>query len=445
MPDLSPVDIEQKLADPRTYEDSILKIFGKKRLRGMAFGDAEDGVTYFSTASGRRNLARAIARTIASGQYKTQAVGLWILETKGKRRAAHSPEYVDHVVGSALAGFLTHNAQCYGMAGVYSYLPHMTNAAAARDLAKCIRAHRESAGPRGGPLYVLQSDFEHYGDNLPVGPNAALWPILQSVAALGSPTGKPGPNTLSLLTALTRPVVRDGEGNEFNRLCGLPMGTPLVPMLSNLAVVPMDRAILDIDGMFYARYNDDFLFAHPELDAMHEADSRIDSLTAELGVKRKMTKERRTALSGNSQPSKHDPAYRGANRLDYLGLSITHAGTTAVAPHRLRRFVARIATRIDGMAPAVHPLAIEERARHLVDATNIMLDLTNPFAVPGLPSLLDSTTDRGTLKDVDFRIARKIVQAATGWPGVQGFRTLPPSRLYRDLNLTSLVRTKNLR
>ena len=96
------------------------------------------------------------------------------------------------------------------MAGVYSYLPHMTNVGAARGLAKCIRAHRESVGPRGGPLYVLQSDFEHYGDNLPVGPNAALWPILQSVAALGSPTGEPGPNTLSLLTALTRPVVRDG-------------------------------------------------------------------------------------------------------------------------------------------------------------------------------------------------------------------------------------------
>ena len=132
-------------------------------------------------------------------------------------------------------------------------------------------------------------------------------------------------------------------------------------------------------------------------------------------------------------------------RPDYLGLSITHAGTTAVAPHRLRRFVARIATRIDGMAPALHPLAVEERARHLVDATNVMLDLTNPFAVPGLPSLMDSTTDRGTLKDVDFRIARKIVQAATGWPGVQGFRELPPSRLYRDLNLTALVRLKNLR
>ena len=57
----------------------------------------------------------------------------------------------------------------------------------------------------------------------------------------------------------------------------------------------MDRAILDIDGIFYARYNDDFLIAHPGLAALHEADARIDALLDELGVKRKLEKELRTA------------------------------------------------------------------------------------------------------------------------------------------------------
>jgi len=440
-----PVDIEQKLTEPNTYEDAILRIFTKKRLRGLAFGEADDGVTYFGTASGRRDLARSIATTVATGRYETQSVGLWILETKGKRRAAHSPGYVDHVVGSALSQLLTHNAQCFGLPGVYSYLPGRTNVGAARAFAEFIRTHRRRVGPHGSPIYVLQSDFEHYGDNLPVGLNAPLWPILRSVAALGRPTAEIGPNTLSLITALTRPVVRDHDGTEFNRLRGLPMGTPLVPILSNLAVVPMDNAILEIDDVFYARYNDDFLIAHADLAALYEADSRIDSLIAGLGVKRKLTKERRAALSGNGQPSRQDPQYRGANRIDYLGLSITHAGAIAVAPHRLRRFVARITSRIDGMSPALSPLPVDERARQLVAATNIMLDLANPFAVPGLSSLLDSTTDRGVLKDVDFRIARKITQAATGRSGVRGFRELPPAVLRREMELVSLVHLRNLR
>ena len=48
-------------------------------------------------------------------------------------------------------------------------------------------------------------------------------------------------------------------------------------------------------------------------------------------------------------------------------------------------------------------------------------------------------------KDLDFRIARKIVQVATKRPGVRGFRQLPPAALYQDMGLLSLVHFRNLR
>jgi hypothetical protein len=85
-----------------------------------------------------------------------------------------------------------------------------------------------------------------------------------------------------------------------------------------------------------------------------------------------------------------------------------------------------------------------ERARHLVAATNVMLDVKSPFSVAGLPSLLEATTDRGMLKDLDYRIARKIVQVATRSSGVRGFRELPPAVLRGDMGLVSLVHLKNL-
>lgn len=122
-----------------------------------------------------------------------------------------------------------------------------------RAFAAFIRAHRERVGPRGGPLYVLQSDFEKYGDNLPVGPDAALWTSLRTVASLGSARGEISYSAWDLITALVRPVVRDEDGTEFTRFNGVAMGPPLVPLLGNLAVVPMDRAITEIDGVFYAR------------------------------------------------------------------------------------------------------------------------------------------------------------------------------------------------
>lgn len=266
---------------------------------------------------------------------------------------------------------------------------------------------------------------------------------LRAVASLGS--GDISTGAWDLITQLVRPVVRDEDGTEFTRLNGVAMGTPLVPLLGNLAVVPMDRAISELDGVFYARYNDDFLIAHPDLTAIHEADNRIDTLVGELGVKRKLSKEVRTALSGHGRPCPVDPAYGGRDRIDCLGMSVTAAGTLTLGPHRLRRFVARIAARIDGCAPTVQEMPVRDRARHLVAATNVMLDVTSPFSVAGLTAVLDTVTDRGSLKDLDYRIARKIAQAATGVPGVRGFRQLPPEVLYRDMGLASLVALRNAR
>ena len=444
-PPTEPVDIARRLTDPKTYEDTILRIFAKRSERGLAFSEAACGVSYFGAATDRRALATAIACSVASGEYQPQPVDLWFLETKGKLRTAHMPMFVDHIVGSALFRLLSNNARCYGLPGVYSYLPGLTNVSAMRAFARFIRAHRSRVGPKGPPLYVLQSDFARYGDDLPVGPDAALWRILREVAGLGSPTGEIDSRSWDLITCLVRPVVRDPDGAQFTRLNGIAMGTPLVPVLGNLAVVPMDRAITSIDGVFYARYNDDFIIAHPELATLHEVDARIDSLVERLGVTRKLEKEERTALCANGQPCLDDPAYRGRDRIDCLGLSVSHAGTMTLGPHRLSRLVARIATRLDAAAPALTPLPVSERARHLVATTNVMLDVTSPFAVTGVAALLDATTDRGALKDVDYRIARKIVQVATRTPGVRGFRQLPPAVLRSDMGLVSLVHLKNVR
>ncbi|MCB0949696.1 MAG: hypothetical protein KDB44_10530 [Mycobacterium sp.] len=440
-----PVDIGRRLADARTYEDAILRIFAKRSERGQTFNEAACGVSYFSTATQRRTLSKAIARSVAAGEYRPQPVDLWFLETKDKVRAAHTPTFVDHVVGSALFRLLSHNARCYGLPGVYSYLPGLTNVSAMRAFAGFIRAHRERVGTKGPPLYVLQSDFARYGDDLPVGPDAALWPILREVASLGSSNDEIEPSAWDLIASLVRPVVRDADGAQFTRLNGIAMGTALVPLLGNLAVVPIDAAINSIPGVFYARYNDDFIIAHADPEALHEADLRIDSLLPELGVTRKIAKELRTALSAHGQSCAENPAFRGRDRIDCLGLSVTHAGTMTLGPHRLRRFVGRVATRLDAAAPALSQMQVSERAWHLVAATNVMLDVRSPFAVAGLSALLDSTTDRGTLKDLDFRIARKIVQVATGTPGVRGFRKLPPGMLRRDIGLVSLVHLRNLR
>ncbi|MBJ7385911.1 MAG: hypothetical protein JHC55_15645, partial [Mycolicibacterium sp.] len=67
-----PIDIGRRLVDPKTYEDTILRIYSKRSERGLGFNEVSDGVTYLDAAADRRALSRAIARSIADGTYRPQ-------------------------------------------------------------------------------------------------------------------------------------------------------------------------------------------------------------------------------------------------------------------------------------------------------------------------------------------------------------------------------------
>ncbi|MEO4040127.1 hypothetical protein AAFN47_00800 [Hoeflea sp. CAU 1731] len=442
---VEPVDIEACLRDHSVYEAEILKIFAKRVQSGRTSSDAGPGVSYYRAATDRRALAARIVKTIKAGDYRMSPVDLWFLERHGKVRPAHRPVFMDQVVGAVLFQLLTRNARAFGMPGVHSYLPGHSNLSAALAFSSFIRRYRRQAGARPPALHVLKSDFSKFGESLPMGPTAPLWKTMRQVADLGNPRGGVSDQTWSLIVDLVRPVICNPDGSSFTRAYGVSMGTPLTPLVSNLSVHEMDVYLNGVEGLFYARYNDDFILAHADLQTLQQVDVSLEPILARLGVTRKMEKERRVALSGNGMPSDADPAYEGGNRIDFLGISIACNGDLSPAPHLQARFVKRVCARIDGLAAGFAGETPLNRARRLVSATNVMLDVDSPFAVPGLATLLKVASSRGDLKDIDFRIARKIVQAATGRPGNRGFRQIPPKRLREEMELVSLVAMRNLR
>ncbi len=442
-----PVDVEAALADPEIYERAILKIFEKRSVRGRAFHEADEGVSYYTAATDRRALAARIAETVAAGAYRPSPVDLWHLTRGGKTREAHTPAFTDQVVGAALFPLLSRNARCLGMPGVYSYFPGTTALDAMAAFARFVRAERRTHGAGGPPadIHVLQSDFKRYGDDLPVHETAYVWTALRAATDLGNPRGAVSEATWRLVKALVRPAVRDRDGTVFCRLYGVAMGTPLVPIVSNLAAKPVDDLASATPGLFYARYNDDFIIAHRDAAVVSRLDREIDGLLAPLGVRRKLEKDIRTCLNAAGRPSADDPRFRGRHRIDCLGLSVAADGRMTVGPHRIARLVRRIAGRLDDLSPTLHGLPPRAKARRLVEATNVMLDPKSPFAVPGLAALLEATTDRGALADIDNRLFAKIAQLATGRPGVTGFRLVPPAVLRRECGLVSLVALRNRR
>jgi len=78
----------------------------------------------------------------------------------------------------------------------------------------------------------------------------------------------------------------------FSRACrGLPQGSPLSPLLSNLALAPVDRAI-DSKRVRLVRYADDFLLMTRTREQAEAAAARMAALILPLGLKLNRAKTR---------------------------------------------------------------------------------------------------------------------------------------------------------
>ncbi|MCR9136239.1 MAG: reverse transcriptase domain-containing protein [Alphaproteobacteria bacterium] len=439
--DMKPLNLDAVLADPDFYSDAIQRVFTKKNLHNKAFTEAHKGVSYYGAFLQHRSLAHTLAKTVSRGDYQCSPVELWMLRLRKKTRAAHLPTYTDQIVGSVVSRVISQNARIMGQPGLYSYLPGVSNYTAMQDFATYVRRHRHQVSdPRQRGLFVLQSDFEKYGDNLPVHQEAYIWQRLRDVIDVG---GAISDTSWKLVQTLVRPVVHTNRDSHFSRLFGIPMGVPIVPMVNNLAASPLDELLAKWNDAFYARFNDDFIIAHPDRNIVLEANHQIDGLLEPLGVRRNQTKDILSYFTGSGRHCDEDAEFRPCSRIDFLGLSVSFNGTMASGPKRITRFAREICRRLDRTANALTHMQFDEKTRHLVNVTNRMLTREHPFSAPGLKGILRDTNDRALLKQIDYQIARKLTQVATGLNGTRGFRRLPIRALRQRWGLISLVAERN--
>jgi len=72
-----PIDVEAQLANPKTYEDTILRIFTKRSERGAGFSEAHNGVSYFSTSA------------CPLSAHTSSSIALW----QSRQQASYSPTW----------------------------------------------------------------------------------------------------------------------------------------------------------------------------------------------------------------------------------------------------------------------------------------------------------------------------------------------------------------
>lgn len=96
--------------------------------------------------------------------------------------------------------------------------------------------------------YVMRSDVKGYYESI-------RFDVLMSI--IESYVNHPVLLKL-ILRALRRTETRGGWFYDYDQK-GLPMGSPLSPLLGAIALMPLDKATGQIKGIFYARYMDDWI------------------------------------------------------------------------------------------------------------------------------------------------------------------------------------------
>ena len=190
--------------------------------------------------------------------------------TSGEVRTLHIPSIRDRVIERAVVNAIAHRADLTMPPCSFTYRTGIGTDDAVDHLARL----RDT-----GYRYVLRTDIEDYFPNLN---------IEDALAALSPIAGCP--RTIDLIRLIARPRRARGERRTRNR--GIAQGSCLSPLLANLALTDVDRAMGDA-GYGYARFADDIVICSPHEPDLLEALELLDTL---LTPRRLRLNQEKTAM-----------------------------------------------------------------------------------------------------------------------------------------------------
>ena len=240
--------------------------------------DASDGVLQKKTKEFAEHLddfLTELSESLRSGTYEPDPLLSFGIPkgTSGEVRTLHIPSIRDRVVERAVVNTIVHRADLAMSPCSFAYRTGIGTDDAVDHLARL-----RDAGYR----YVLRTDIEDYFPNLS---------IEDALAALSPIAGCP--RTIDLIRLIARPRRARGERRTRNR--GIAQGSCLSPLLANLALTDVDRAMGDA-GYGYARFADDIVICSPHEPDLLEALELLDSLLTPRGLRLNQEKTAMTSF-----------------------------------------------------------------------------------------------------------------------------------------------------
>jgi hypothetical protein len=435
------VDLHACLSDLHRYKVHIEKLHSKDAPTSELYTLEQDGVSLASMAIHAKDLTRTLARTIERGDYRFSPARIEEIQVEGKTRAVFRYPLIDRIVHGTISDLIEEVTRPLLSDRLYSYRPGVSWLQPGFDYARFVRsANKAASNPKERGLYVLRRDIHAYTDSIPVHESSILWPKLHSALTNGNGTVKE--KDWELVERVVRPVVEAGDGSLFRQEQGVPTGQPISCVLFNFYLSDLDHEMAAIPGSFYARYSDDILFSHPDSRVVEEADKLMEECIHEYGLSLNHEKSRNLYLN---VPGRSDGiAWKGTSGVGFVGAQVMARGAISLGRNKQRHLLREIRTRALRTARGLSGRDTNTVGRAVCEVINRVLVGDGGALQQRSASLVRrAITNREQLAQLDYWLARIVVQAVTGDPTVRGFRKVPYSRIREDWRLVSLLHSRN--
>jgi hypothetical protein len=432
------LDVYAQLSDRRRYERQIERLHQRYLMTSRLYEMRQSDVSLASIVMNRGKVARLLAREVGEGRYELEPGELRTIRARHKTREVFSCRITDLIVHGVVADIVTDAVTPRLSGRVFSYRKGLSWLTPLAELAAFVRSERRKHDdPKARGVYILRRDVDSYTDSIPIGAGSPLWPMLES--ELGAP-----------LPPLVEEVIRvemciPGAG-VVCRTKGLPMGQPIAAILANLYLGEMDRVLEGIPRSFYARYGDDFLFAHADAAVAREAGEVSDRILDSLWLTVNEKKRRTLYLTPAGRESADWPEAKGSSSVPFLGTRIAGDGTIGLDEKKVRSLLRELDRRTSTTARTLRGVDRDQAGRAVCSVVNRALDprsaLTQQRSAIALRRVV---TDRHQLQQLDYSIARIVVKALTGRRDAAAFRELPYRKLRQEWGLPSVVAARNRR
>jgi len=435
------------LADHRRYETAIDRLHQRHIGDSSRYALTQEGVNLSGMALHRGSVARLLARSVASGEYRIGPATLREIRVSGRRRVVFAYAPFDLVVHAVVAGILSEVLEPTLSDRLYSYRSGLAWADAVADFARYVRQHgRQRPDPRTRGLYVLRRDVDAYTDSIPLDALSPLWPMLRQLAEHVAGRGDRGIRSMDwdMLVAVIRPELLGDDGGLATRLRGVPTGQPIATVAFNLYLRDIDEMLVADQEEFYGRYSDDLLFAHPDAAVARSVSAWLDERLTERRLRFGDKKRRDLYLTGAGRASRDWPDARGTTSVPFLGMRVDMAGRVAIGDTKVRALLREAQRRARNVARGLEDAALEVRGRAVVGSLTQLLDAEDHHLQgASVPLLARVVTDRSQLRSLDLSLARIVATAVTGDPGPAAFRQVPYRVIRAEWGLPSLHRARD--